>query len=89
MNTDAIWTGSNPLTKLAESWEYDRMEALHLLVPVAQARGHGGKGDWDRDENGRLTRGHYSIYACAHITRTDRAMWLRKGSRELIWDQMI
>ncbi|OZA00061.1 MAG: nucleotidyltransferase, partial [Rhodobacterales bacterium 17-64-5] len=31
LNSDAIWTGANPLTQLAAAWDGARMEALLLL----------------------------------------------------------
>ena len=31
LNSDAVWTGANPLTQLARAWDGGRMEALLLL----------------------------------------------------------
>lgn len=57
MNSDGIWTGANPLEQLAAAWDGSRMEALLLLLPVAQARGRGTKGDFRLDPEGRIQRG--------------------------------
>ena len=35
LNTDAVWSGPNPLRLLAEAWDPERMDALLLCVPVA------------------------------------------------------
>ena len=42
LNTDAIWTGPNPLATLRAGWEPVRMGALLALVPVDRATGHSG-----------------------------------------------
>lgn len=57
MNTDAVWTGENALTQLANAWDPDRMDALLLLVPRNRAIGHQGAGDFLIASEGRLTRG--------------------------------
>ncbi len=51
LNSDAIWTGANPLTQLAAAWDGARMEALLLLSPVAE------KGDFRLDMTGQISRG--------------------------------
>lgn len=72
LNPDAVWTGGNPLSELAEAWDPDRMGALLMLVPSAQAAAHGGKGDFDMDADGRLKRGTAYVYTGAQVLRTDR-----------------
>jgi MurNAc alpha-1-phosphate uridylyltransferase len=57
LNTDAVWTGANPLTQLAEGWDGARMDALFLLLPCAQATGHAGGGDFRLLPDGRIDRG--------------------------------
>lgn len=52
LNSDAIWTGANPLLELAAAWDA-RMEALLLLLPV----GPDEKGDFRLDRTGRISRG--------------------------------
>ncbi len=69
LNTDAVWTGPNPLTALLEAWEPARMDALLCLVPAVRAHAHSG-GDFDRARGGRLRRGATHVYAGAQILGT-------------------
>ena len=91
LNTDAVWTGPNPLQTLAAAWDPANMDALLLLIPLAQAKGHKGKGDFIPDENGTLTRGAGLIYSGAQIIKTDAlpAIPQTKFSLNLLWDEMI
>lgn len=57
LNSDGIWTGANPLQELAAAWDPDRMEALLLLLPLADAVAHGPKGDFRLATDGRIHRG--------------------------------
>lgn len=70
LNTDAVWTGPNPLTALRAAWDPARMDALMMLVPVLRARGHQGPGDFAMDDTGRLTRGPGLVYSGAQIMAT-------------------
>ena len=54
LNTDAVWTGSNPLTQLLQAWDGDRMDQLFLLLPAAQARSATGRSDFVMDNSGRV-----------------------------------
>ena len=58
VNADIAWEdGSHPaLSRLAEFWRDDTMDALLLLHPVALATGYDGVGDYRRDDDGALTR---------------------------------
>ena len=56
LNSDAVWTGANPLQQLAARWDGARMDALLLLAHPAEARGHTGQGDFLLDGEGRLKR---------------------------------
>ena len=58
VNADIAWEdGSHPaLSRLAEFWRDEAMDALLLLHPVAQATGYDGVGDYRRNEEGLLTR---------------------------------
>lgn len=91
LNSDAVWTGTNPLTALVRAWDKRRMDALHLLVPTAQATGYTGSGDWDLGPDERLKRGAAFVYSGAHITTTARlsAVAEKAFSLNVIWDQMI
>jgi N-acetyl-alpha-D-muramate 1-phosphate uridylyltransferase len=66
LNTDAVWTGQNPLTTLEKAWT-PAMGALLLLAPVDRARGHSGKGDFTLHPDGRITRGGPMVYLGAQI----------------------
>lgn len=57
LNSDGIWTGQNPLRELAAAWDGSRMEALLLLLPLADTLAHGPKGDFRLAPDGRISRG--------------------------------
>jgi MurNAc alpha-1-phosphate uridylyltransferase len=59
INSDAIWTDEGEvgsLTKLAETWDAERMDALLLLVSRERANHRRGGGDFSVDDAGRLIR---------------------------------
>lgn len=56
LNTDAVWTGANPLRRLLKAWDPTRMDVLQLVLPASLARGYHGNGDWILDGDGRITR---------------------------------
>ena len=70
LNSDAAWSGPNPLAALARVWRPE-MEALLLLVPRERALGHAGTGDFILDPTGRLARGTSYVYTGAQILRTE------------------
>lgn len=56
-NTDAILideAGEEACATLGGAWDGAQMDALLLLVPNARASGYGGKGDFERDDDGRI-----------------------------------
>jgi MurNAc alpha-1-phosphate uridylyltransferase len=67
LNSDAVWTGANPLAELAAAWDPERMQALLLLLPAAAARGYRGRGDMALDAEGRIVRGGTLVYLGAQI----------------------
>jgi MurNAc alpha-1-phosphate uridylyltransferase len=94
LNSDGIWTGENPLRTLAAAWDGSRMEALLLLLPLERTLGHGPKGDFQIDGDGRLSRGtggedHVYIGAQiidpARVRATPDAVFSLNRS----WDEMI
>jgi N-acetyl-alpha-D-muramate 1-phosphate uridylyltransferase len=94
LNSDAIWTGQNPLSELSSAWDPARMDALLLLLPARIAQGHAGTGDFHLDEDGRISRAKgpdSRIYLGAQIIKTDRisAMTETVFSLNLVWDAMI
>lgn len=94
LNSDAVWTGDNPLRELMAAWDGVRMEALLLLLPAAQARGHAGRGDFLMDADGRLRRAAGAdglVYLGAQILRTEGLAGIGQEvfSLNLLWDRMI
>ena len=94
LNTDAVWTGANPLTQLIAAWDAARMDGLLLLLPAAHATGHTGTGDFLMDGEGRLTRAKGAagaVYLGAQMLRTDGLADIsaKVFSLNLLWDRMI
>lgn len=94
LNTDAVWTGRNPLVQLMQGWDAGRMDGLLLLLPADEAQGHAGTGDFLMAEDGRLTRAQGAaapVYLGAQILRTDglAAITDTVFSVNLLWDRMI
>lgn len=90
MNTDAAWTGANPLSQLAAAWDPAQMDALLLLVAPQDARGHTGKGDFLMDAEGRLGRGPGLIYSGVQILKPDLLQTIPEAAFSLnrLWDVM-
>ena len=94
LNTDAVWTGRNPIVQLLEAWDDRRMDGLLLLLPVAETLGHGGSGDFVMDDGGRLERARGrsgSVYLGAQIVKTEGLAGFADEafSLNLLWDRMI
>jgi len=95
LNSDAVWTGPNPLDVLATAWR-DEMEGLLLVAPAGQVLGRPGKpADFLVAPDGRLRRAKGAldgvIYLGAQILRRDAvAAWPETVfSLNRIWDAMI
>jgi MurNAc alpha-1-phosphate uridylyltransferase len=58
INTDNIWVDGpvDTLRLLANRWDDAAMDALLLVVPLARATAHGGRGDFHMDAVGHLRR---------------------------------
>lgn len=67
LNSDAVWSGANPLTMLGASWDPGRMDVLLALVPLERAIGRKGGGDFSIGVDGRLTRGGDFVYTGAQF----------------------
>lgn len=91
LNSDAIWSGRNPLDQLAEAWDPARMDALLLCVPPDRAVGRKGGGDFAQEAGGRLTRGGPLVYTGAQILKTDGLSGIAETSFSLnvLWNRMI
>jgi N-acetyl-alpha-D-muramate 1-phosphate uridylyltransferase len=66
LNSDVVWTGPNPLPRLAAAWR-PGMGALLMCVPLSRAHGRRGGGDFSSDTGGRLTRGGDLVYTGAQV----------------------
>ena len=91
LNTDAVWSGPNPLRLLAEAWDPERMDALLLCIPKAQAIGHSGTGDFLIAQDKRATRGPGLIYSGVQIIKPDLLHDIKDPafSLNLLWDRML
>lgn len=94
LNTDAIWTGPNPLTTLRDAWDETQMDALLLLASPAQIRGFRGTGDFILGAGGRIARAHGApglAYLGAQILvpRGIEDIEEQVFSLNILWDQMI
>ena len=91
MNTDAIWSGPNPVKMALDAWKPDQMDALLVCVPVSKTVGYSGNGDFEIDANGCLIRGNGSVYGGVQIIKTDRLAAVSETafSLNVIWDQML
>ncbi len=58
INADNWWTerGDNALRRMAAKWDDARMDVLMLLAPYARASNTQGRGDFEMDGDGHLTR---------------------------------
>lgn len=58
INSDNIWTddSGSSLSRMADIWDGDTMDALLLLVPSSRAFNHKGAGDFRLENTGRLVR---------------------------------
>lgn len=96
LNSDAVWTGANPLKELRGGWTNGSMDALLLLAPASEAKGHFGPPDFTMEQSGRIapyagSGGPGYIYLGAQIIRTDRlhAIPERAFSMWRLWTPMI
>ena len=94
LNSDAVWTGLNPLMQLAQAWDAQRMDGLLLTLPAPKATGYQGAGDFRMDIQGRLTRARgqpADVYLGAQILTTEALLAIpdQVFSLNLLWDQMI
>lgn len=91
LNTDAVWTGDNPVPAMLRAWDGDRMDGLLLILPRDRATGHRGAGDFDVSGDGRLNRGKTHVYTGVQILNPEAlaAISKREFSLNLAWDRML
>ncbi|SFD68161.1 nucleotidyltransferase family protein [Roseivivax sediminis] len=87
-NSDAVWRGPNPFGVLAAAWRPEEMDALLLTVPLPQALGRKGGGDFGLQDDGQLMRGGDRVYTGVQILKTARvaAVPERIFSLNTVWD---
>lgn len=90
MNTDAIWSGTNPVSQLLGAWRPD-MGALLMLVPRAQVKGHKGPGDFQLQNDGRLKRGPGDVYSGLQIIHPEILNDVSETcfSMNIVWDKLM
>ena len=72
LNSDAVWSGPNPLQCLKDAWIPSQMGALLLLVPLERTVGYTRAGNFAADAQGRLSRNTEGmVYTGAQILHTD------------------
>ncbi len=95
-NTDAILIdadGEEACAALARGWRAQDMDALLLLVPTERASGYDGRGDFDRDKDGRISlrKGEHAPYVFTGLQLIAPAL-IDEGpdgpfSTRLLWDR--
>lgn len=94
LNSDAIWTGENPLSQLRAAWNPTTMDALLLLLPAKLATGHKGLGDFILATDGKIKRANGAlgqVYLGAQIVKTERLSAIPETvfSLNKLWDMAI
>ena len=98
VNTDNVWLDGplNALELLAGHWDGARMDALMLLVPLARASNHSGRGDFHMDGWGRLARrktGRVAPYVWTGIQMLSQSLITdppgEAFSTNIFWDRAI
>ena len=91
LNSDMVWGGLNPLTRLIEAWDAMRMDGLLCLLPRTDALSHAGAGDFELASDGRIARrGAGFVYAGAGIIAPSALDGFDgKFSLNPVWDGML
>ena len=98
INTDNIWLDGpvDGIRLLASHWDDVRMDALMLLVPLARAHNHSGRGDFQMDPWGRLSRrrpGRMAPYVWTGIQMLSQRLLFdppaKVFSTNVFWDRAI
>jgi MurNAc alpha-1-phosphate uridylyltransferase len=98
VNSDTLWVDgpADTLKLLASHWDDSRMDALLLLVPLARAQNHRGRGDFHMGRTGRLRRRERShvapfVYTGVQIVSKRLLEGAPDGpfSTNLLWDRAM
>ncbi len=98
VNSDNYWVDgpTDALSLLADQWDDRRMDALLLMVPLARAHCHRGRGDFHMDANGRIARrrpGRIAPFVWTGIQMLSKRLIVdppaRAFSTNIFWDRAI
>jgi N-acetyl-alpha-D-muramate 1-phosphate uridylyltransferase len=98
VNTDNYWVDGpiNALRLMASHWDDAKMDALLLVIPLARAQNHDGRGDFLMDSVGRLSRrltGRVAPYVWTGIQMLSKRLIVDppadKFSTNIFWDRAI
>ena len=99
VNSDNLWIDGpvDSLRLLASGWDDARMDALLLLVPLANAHCHKGQGDFHMNSSGKLRRrrkGSVAPFVFTGIQLVSKRLFegdLPEGpfSTNILWDRAI
>jgi MurNAc alpha-1-phosphate uridylyltransferase len=97
MNSDAIWSGSNPMLPMASAWDPSAMDALLLCVPKEMAKGYTRAGDFFLDGPGQPIRRRAEaasapyVYTGLQIIKAEcfAGYAPEKFSLNVVWNRLI
>lgn len=98
VNTDNIWVDGpvNAIQLLADRWDDASMDALLLVIPLARAQNHYGRGDFHLDPLGRMSRrkpGRIAPFVWTGIQMLSKRLIVdppdAKFSTNIFWDRAI
>ena len=98
VNADNWWTdkGENAFNRLIGAWDDAKMDVLMLVIPFAQANNTQGQGDFDLDDDGRLSRrkvGKNGSYVWTGIQMMSKRLIIDPPSdvfsTNIFWDRAI
>lgn len=89
LNSDAIWTGRNPLDTLLDAWSPE-MGALLLVIEAGRATGRTGGGDFRMSTDGRLGRNGDLVFTGAQMIDPNALNGVdeRVFSLNAVWDRL-
>ncbi len=91
LNSDAVWNGPNPLDVLRDAWRPD-MDALLLLVPLAQTVGYSRSGNFAMGNDNTLSRSTSGqVFTGAQVIRRDVVNVIADAAFSLnkVWDVLL